>query len=426
MDVDPPDDGKGKNKSKQKDTSGPQPAINKRNRNKNRAQEGRRITGAKTMKALEEKLDENLFSSLQKQFDEMRLGELQHSTPISITTRCLGFLTFLIYTKLCESLRVFVVVDRCTIHQMYRVVLAMFEYRLSLVYRKPVTGPFQPFDCDHVNLGSEFRDAIRSSIDMFKPLSDVINYVGVLTYHQKTWVPRIPTNAPRYLKLLLSNLRDTVLRMSDNATPVAERRAFRLRSSIPGAIWNNDLIVNADEIMPNGYNGQLLMDDVSRFSALYRLASVRFQDMKGVVTYDTVGSPALLTSLHVCLWRVCGTRQEIDVEQEEDNDAMESDGEVVDEPTLSRKRPRVQHASRSRLPPVQYVVPAEHRFGATNFWTTVELATHPLTLGYLALYGEIVTTDDDGRLPDWTASRSGVSATTSSHYDWRGLASTLM
>jgi hypothetical protein len=74
--------------------------------------------------------------------------------------------------------------------------------------------------------------------------------------------------------VILSNLRETVVALSDVATNPQVRGTFYLNNPIPGAIWqlqrdNTHVLQNQDEIMPADYTSDMLRDDVDDYMRMH-------------------------------------------------------------------------------------------------------------------------------------------------------------
>lgn len=106
-----------------------------------------------------------------------------------------------------------------------------------------------------------------------EPIRRIINAVGYLKFEDKLYVPAVSSKPvdrqgnpmPRPETVLLSTLRASVVTLADPHTPQNVRRRFHDNNPIPGAVWANDVLMNADEIMPPGYD---LYNDFRRESML--------------------------------------------------------------------------------------------------------------------------------------------------------------
>ncbi|KAL4717905.1 hypothetical protein ACJJTC_001323 [Scirpophaga incertulas] len=86
--------------------------------------------------------------------------------------------------------------------------------------------------------------------------------VGILKHGERVFLPAVAANVhdrgrelvPRPESILLSNLRQVVVRLADPDCPLITRQRFRENSPIPEAMWANDLLLNQDEIIPDNYN----------------------------------------------------------------------------------------------------------------------------------------------------------------------------
>jgi hypothetical protein len=68
------------------------------------------------------------------------------------------------------------------------------------------------------------------------------------------------------------NLRDTVIALSNPICPAVQREYFHRLCPIPGTRWSEDFVLlNADEIMPHGYDELNLMQDNRTVNAFFKL-----------------------------------------------------------------------------------------------------------------------------------------------------------
>lgn len=107
-----------------------------------------------------------------------------------------------------------------------------------------------------------------------EPIRRVINAIGIINYDEGVYIPTVarPSTGdtgrfiPQAQNILYSSLRQTVVALADPATPERYRRRFEENNPIPGAIWHNHLLVNADEIIPANHTTEDLRDEIALLS----------------------------------------------------------------------------------------------------------------------------------------------------------------
>lgn len=134
----------------------------------------------------------------------------------------------------------------------------------------------------------------------------IINALGIIKVNNCTYFPVLPKDVeatvneatrfcPQPDRIVLSNLRKTVEALADPATPAACRQEFFARSPIPGQVVANNLLVNANEIMPEGYNEAMLMDDIRELENLNPIIQEFATKLSSALLWwDPVGGMSIL------------------------------------------------------------------------------------------------------------------------------------
>lgn len=191
-----------------------------------------------------------------------RLAEQQvlQSKMLSVTSRGVGIgTTHLTYVakQYDERIRV------PSIHAQYRAYLALFEAKLmNVVEHYPLVPRFSEHINAHVGLNAEFLRIIKTFSFVPTPIKKIIDAIGILKHEDKVYLPVMaasPTDAngvirPRPESTCFSNLRETVVALSNPQTSVNVRRRYHENSAIPGAVWENHVLMNPNEIIPEDYN----------------------------------------------------------------------------------------------------------------------------------------------------------------------------
>ncbi|XP_026474001.1 uncharacterized protein LOC113377792 [Ctenocephalides felis] len=236
-----------------------------------------------------------------------RLAEKQvlQSKMLSVTSRGIGVgTTHLTYVakQYDENIRV------PNIYAQFRAYLALFEAKLmNVVEHFPIVPRFADHINTHRGLNAEFlRTIIRSFSFVPTPIKRIIDAIGILKHEDKIYLPVMaasPTTEqgvirPRPESTCFSNLRDTVVALSDPQTSLNVRTCYHENCAIPGAIWANNLLMNADEIIPADYNFEegLRNDIMLILPYLNRLKKHAPKMVGGPLDAKMVGRNSLLLS----------------------------------------------------------------------------------------------------------------------------------
>jgi hypothetical protein len=207
---------------------------------------------------------------------QLRLQQSAQTVEIPVTTSGVGFLANECHARAVQQqLRA---ATDCGVNQLHRVSLA--QHALQLHEAKKHGGLCDPttFDQQDAFMDNNFRQQTASQPQNFMVIADLVNNTQVFTKDGQEYRPYVPEppsfelyqedepptsptkrRRPTEVRLLpghmltFNNLRDTVLAMSDPATPVLARYYFIEHNPLPGARYRDDLLVNRDEIIPPGY-----------------------------------------------------------------------------------------------------------------------------------------------------------------------------
>ncbi|KAG8275401.1 hypothetical protein J6590_087014 [Homalodisca vitripennis] len=115
----------------------------------------------------------------------------------------------------------------------------------------------------------EFKTTVTSLNVTFQQIGALLRSIPTFKYDDINFVPLFPPEVHRAGRLLptselvyLTNLRSVVESLSYRLTPIAVRRNFISRNSIPGAIDVDLLLMNADEIILQNYRAKQLGTDL--------------------------------------------------------------------------------------------------------------------------------------------------------------------
>lgn len=206
---------------------------------------------------------------------------------VPVTTRGIGFATQSIYVRVMGTIRNLPI---CSVYQLYRLSLAQFKYKIS----RALHNNCLPTNVNralylHPIFRSDLEEVLLSMQINFNLLANIIDAVGVFSYGDVTYYPRIPNLVNSRCAVILSNLIQTVLAMSNPQHDRAARVYFYENNQIPGAIWEgiqppvgmrrpgefviNPVITNPDEIMPAEYGHPELLADVAAVQDLLEVCS---------------------------------------------------------------------------------------------------------------------------------------------------------
>lgn len=200
-----------------------------------------------------------------------------YAHPLPISTQALGFLVNQYYIKLQEQLGAQRVMERCTVHQLYRHSLAQLSYHL---YRLRVE------QAPRYSYRSEYPDPPIIPADVLECFKTLELNVGFITaYIQRIGcviandVPHVPMlmmdESPLYINIF--NLRrtlDTIARNEDRFDD------FIQRNPIPGLAVVQDRVTNAEIIMPRAYGPATIYRDASAVRALMNYTAAKMRDVR--------------------------------------------------------------------------------------------------------------------------------------------------
>lgn len=225
-----------------------------------RVETKRRNEGAKTTIGIDAMIKSTLHPGAKSSDDVLaKIGENQtlKAITLTITTRGIG-LGLCHLSFIAVSYHEIVVPS---VYAQYRVFLAVLESKLE---RLKAAYPLPARDTELAypyQVNADLLHVAQTVTIAPEPIKRLINAVGIINYDEGVYIPTVAQVAlddrrrmiPQAQNILFSSLRRTVTALADPATPERYRRRFIENNPIPGAIWNNYLLQNADEIMPAHY-----------------------------------------------------------------------------------------------------------------------------------------------------------------------------
>ncbi|KAK6623863.1 hypothetical protein RUM44_010719 [Polyplax serrata] len=170
--------------------------------------------------------------AVEKLFSSVECGESGYAVLLPVSSRGIGFASVLEYQRFAGT-------DSISIHSCYRVMLHLFQLKMSLSYRSQTLAPnhpleiMQPLPSDDLNLLMGISQV---------PLATYTILHSLGTAHTPDDYYPVP-------------------RHPGSSTPIAVRTGFLEHNPIPGARWADMLLTNIDSTWPADYGyGQLSFD----------------------------------------------------------------------------------------------------------------------------------------------------------------------
>lgn len=226
--------------------------------------------GAETVKEYNEKLKEKWLPGVDTAEKlETRLKEIanQKAQILSVTTRGVGVN---LLTSLFTSSAHRKDIPTPNLYSMYRVSMAVIEAKMQSMKQNYPIPPRFTEETAQLNNSADFERVCRSIIFLPRPVATLVNSIGIVKNTNTVYLPVFARDhydskgrfIPTPEGVRFSNLRKVVISLADPDTPIQYRQAFYERNCIPGAIWNDFVLCNPDEIIPHDYG----IDDLARDS----------------------------------------------------------------------------------------------------------------------------------------------------------------
>lgn len=253
--------------------------------------------------------------------------------PIPLTTRGIGIHSAIYHNTYTKTIAG---VPECSAAQLYRISLLQLDVKMQINCRANLTLD------DDVEITTPLAFAsLFDESQNFRLISEAINSLGNFRLDDANYQPHIPAmpekyegnddanarvgasshcttpesfdceaderlaedEAPRRLVpnpylVTIHNLRQVVMALSDDNTPLAERWQFIRRNPIPSAIFEHDLLINADEIMPDDYDLNAIVKDALAFGRMIDAMRDVDENIVERVYFESHGNIALLSCVH--------------------------------------------------------------------------------------------------------------------------------
>lgn len=266
------------------------------------------------MKELQDQLDKDLFFGFSfdsKSMHGQKVAVVPQAQIVPVTTRGIGFAAHSLFVRIASTIQK---LPPCTVYQLYRVALAQFEFRVS----QSTHNTYLPENCSlttytRPSFSVEMSDILLSMPVNFNLIANIINAVGVLTFGEVTYYPKIPNLPFNPCCVSFSNLRATVMAMANPRHNRVERTDFYNNNPIPGAIWRgieppqgrqaqfvpDPVLMNPDQIMPAHYDHTDFQTDVAEVMNLLDVCARKksnYVNLDIKLNYMSPGQKTLLVS----------------------------------------------------------------------------------------------------------------------------------
>lgn len=239
------------------------------------------------------------------------------AAPIPIATRAIGLITNETIERIKRVFQPERVQQAGNVYQMFLGSLAQFylhmesaERKSELTFKRCYSRPVQ-------GLASQMDQIIRSNAQNFRPIVSLIETVGITKHQDIYYVPVIPEPevsdqefVPNPFYVNLSNLRHTLLYLSDSETSFEIRRFFMFYNSLPGSRWDveNAILLNPDDYYqeyPGDIGQRSLRNAFQGIKSLLTLTKSKLPNIallggeSPCCSFSGLGDPSMLVSVEV-------------------------------------------------------------------------------------------------------------------------------
>lgn len=304
----------------------------------NRRQESyRKATNVSKLEMVRAKLNANKFDDVADEIalnlQSLRMRESHVEAEIPATTRGIGFAVHTAFetaTSLAPPAAAAAEVD---MHCAYRVALLhhqVQQQQANLVVRdRPKAGIELPA-IQHEELPQDVVIAVKSVTETFSNVATIIESFGRIKFNNKTFrtyqpphlseiideEPRVQAirggrqrraaaNAvnllmPNPYAITITSLRNVVNALADDFVPLAQRNYFIARNPIPGAMFNNGILQNPDDIIQDNYiENELYRIDLRRWRSFIGSCQRRMATLIRPVSLSGEANVGALTTIPV-------------------------------------------------------------------------------------------------------------------------------
>lgn len=210
---------------------------------------------------------------IQDALKDMVINIWSCARPLPIATRGIGFAVALEYSRLCSTQKRAQIKESCTIYQYYRVALYLAYYKMYLA--QCIQGEMRSKDViKHFYLPEQLCWVLAGVTQVPFTTFNILRAIGKIPeeslLHSYPVLSAPPDGKAAALYLYPDNIRGILERLANKETPASFRAEFYDLNPLPGARWIGSaqqgwLLDNPDDIWPEGYGVELLMEDVNAY-----------------------------------------------------------------------------------------------------------------------------------------------------------------
>lgn len=169
-----------------------------------------------------------------------------------------------------------------------RAINSLGNFALDDANYQPYIPEMDEIECDE---NANSARSSPSSIEFFD-----CHTTRTSTPAEEDEIPRRIVPSP-YL-ITIHNLRQVVMSISDPNTPLVERKRFIHRNPIPSAIFEDNLLTNPDEIMPDYYDDEAITKDIVAFRKMLHEMDHMYGNSIECIDYEHHGNISVLSCVH--------------------------------------------------------------------------------------------------------------------------------
>ncbi|RZF43394.1 hypothetical protein LSTR_LSTR001655 [Laodelphax striatellus] len=133
---------------------------------------------------------------------------------------------------------------------------------------------------------ADFLLLMRSITTHLTPMRDIVNAIGIIKHDRKIFVPALSIDSEdRNGNSCLQKIwcyqisEKTVVALANPATPLRYRERFIPHNSIPGAVYQDSVLQNPDEIIPDRYDNISLAADIAEMPPFLSQLQIRYHQI---------------------------------------------------------------------------------------------------------------------------------------------------